>query len=140
MHEKLCSMCKEVKPRIAFYYMSDRKSHMSSRCKECQNKATNTWHSLHPEKTQRIVRRSKLKLTFDLTLEHFEDMLEAQCYCCAICGIDIDDSRQDFSVDHNHANGKVRGLLCGECNSGLGMFKDNQQSLQKAIDYLNNHN
>lgn len=45
-----------------------------------------------------------------------------------------------LSVDHIHESGKVRGLLCGNCNNGLGRFKDSIQSLENAINYLNLRN
>lgn len=56
-----------------------------------------------------------------------------QSNCCAICG---DGGR--LVVDHDHVTGHTRGMLCGKCNTGLGMFKDSQKHLQSAIDYLRN--
>ena len=53
--------------------------------------------------------------------------------CCEICG-----GIQRLSVDHSHTTGTVRGVLCHRCNVGLGMFKDNIESLRSAINYLEN--
>jgi len=58
-------------------------------------------------------------------------MEEAQRGCCKICGKD-----GYLYVDHCHAGGHVRGLLCPQCNSGLGMFKDSVENLSAAIRYL----
>lgn len=55
---------------------------------------------------------------------------------CAICYMPEELIRKGLVVDHNHENGQVRGLLCGACNTGLGFFKDNQDSLAQAILYL----
>ena len=51
---------------------------------------------------------------------------------CCICG-----EKQELVIDHDHRTGKVRGLLCGSCNKGLGFFKDNKKYLNSAIKYLN---
>lgn len=56
-----------------------------------------------------------------------------QTGCCAICG-----KGGKLSIDHNHANGEVRGLLCAACNSGLGQFTDSVVLLERAINYLKN--
>jgi len=58
-------------------------------------------------------------------------LLESQGHLCAICG-----SKERLCIDHDHETGFVRGALCNACNTGLGMFKDNQQSLMAAIGYL----
>lgn len=54
---------------------------------------------------------------------------------CDICGTEI--LEESMYVDHDHTDSVIRGVLCGTCNSGLGMFKDNVRSLATAIDYLN---
>ncbi len=57
----------------------------------------------------------------------------AQADRCAICGTRL---YGEFTVDHDHTTGRVRGLLCGRCNSGLGFFKDSTRRLMNAIRYL----
>ncbi len=76
--------------------------------------------------------------TYGLTQDDYDALLVAQDGRCAICG------RQDsgtvlhekLGVDHNHATGIARGLLCQPCNAGLGGFKDNPAFLAAAISYL----
>jgi hypothetical protein len=62
------------------------------------------------------------------------DMVKAQNGLCAICGAEPD----ELVVDHCHASGNVRGLLCHSCNLGLGKFFDNTSYLSNAINYLSN--
>ena len=66
----------------------------------------------------------------------YDRWLEAQNYECAICGTHTEDLPKALAVDHNHRTGNVRGLLCGSCNAGLGMFKDDPERLEEAIRYL----
>ena len=57
--------------------------------------------------------------------------------CCAICkGEEPSDFKGRLSIDHDHSSGKIRGLLCMKCNSGLGMFNDDEDILLNAIKYL----
>jgi len=63
-------------------------------------------------------------------------MLKSQNGNCAICGIDQPSNGRRLAVDHDHETGKVRALLCGNCNTGMGSFMDNPKLLQKAINYL----
>lgn len=57
-----------------------------------------------------------------------------------INGIHQEELSRRLFVDHNHETKKVRGLLCTNCNAGLGMFKDSIEKLELAIDYLNHYN
>ena len=70
---------------------------------------------------------------YKLTQQDYEDLLDRQEGLCKICTEPLDDSGV---VDHCHTTGKVRGLLCQQCNSGLGFFKDSILSLLRAIKYL----
>lgn len=90
----------------------------------------------HRERDKRIAnsRRHKLKNLYNLTTEQYEAMFEQQKGLCAICPLPL---KGKGNIDHCHETGKVRGLLCKECNQGLGYFKDNVGVLQKAINYLN---
>lgn len=79
------------------------------------------------------VRRSNLKQKYNLTEEEYNDLLEEQNGQCLICG---ETPEEPLAVDHDHATGVVRGLLCPQCNRGLGHFRDNIDYLQAAITYL----
>lgn len=100
---------------------------------------------LAPEEQRLQNRRSyKLMNKYGITVAQYDEMLDRQGGCCAICGSDDPkqkpngySSRYSFAVDHCHRTGAVRGLLCRNCNQGLGHFDDNRDSLQQAISYLN---
>ncbi len=77
---------------------------------------------------------SYLKSEYGITIKDYFSILNEQNECCAICGNRTDAKR--LAVDHCHKTGKVRGLLCSNCNLGLGCFKDDKNNLKKAIDYL----
>lgn len=77
---------------------------------------------------------------YGITRAEYEAMLEAQGGGCAICGAEMRDStRMRLCVDHCHDTGRVRGLLCGHCNRGLGSFSDSLEMLDKARAYLLAH-
>lgn len=82
-------------------------------------------------------RRSKIK-SYGLSPEQFEQMLAQQSGRCAICKTDKPTVKigGSFRIDHCHSTGKVRGLLCMKCNSGLGMFSDSPEVLIAAAEYL----
>lgn len=82
-------------------------------------------------------RDTLLRQQFGITLDDYNVMLEAQGGVCAICG-NIDPVRS-LAVDHCHETGKVRGLLCRDCNQGLGLYRDNITRLHKAAEYLRVH-
>lgn len=73
---------------------------------------------------------------YGITLNDYEKMLKIQNYCCAICTIHISELSSRLHVDHCHTTGKVRGLLCFNCNSGLGRFKDSKSNLLNAVTYI----
>lgn len=87
------------------------------------------------EKTKLNVQKHFLK-RFNLTIEDFNTMMIKQNNKCKICNIHRDQVTKNFNVDHCHKTGKVRGLLCLNCNTGLGQFKDNIELMIKAIQYL----
>lgn len=74
----------------------------------------------------------QLQLQYGITLEDFDRMMSDQRNSCAICH----ELLVKPCVDHDHETGVVRGLLCSNCNSGLGMFKDDIRLLAGAIVYL----
>jgi hypothetical protein len=77
-----------------------------------------------------------IKRKYGLEREDYERMMFAQGNRCAICGVQQDRLKRSLAVDHCHNTGKVRGLLCGNCNSGIGKLADNPAMLIKAAAYL----
>ncbi len=77
---------------------------------------------------------TKLMHRYGLTLERYRQLLESQGGLCALCK-----KRPAGDVDHCHATGKVRALLCRGCNVGLGLFGDDPDRLRAAIAYLEGH-
>jgi hypothetical protein len=87
------------------------------------------------------VHNCQLKRKFGITVEQFNEMLTAQNGVCAICGTAEIEQRtgRRLSVDHCHASGRIRALLCIRCNPGLGSFKDSPELLRAAADYIEAH-
>lgn len=86
----------------------------------------------------RVIKDRWLRRLYGINIATYDLMYENQRGCCAICGRHRSEFRRDLAVDHAHNDTKkVRGLLCGSCNSGVGKLQDNPEILQKAIDYLN---
>ncbi len=93
------------------------------------------WQAQNPEKLKGLqIKRFWPGSTWEEALEKYEQLHRRQKGACAIC-MEAKEVRQ-LSVDHSHKTGKVRGLLCGRCNRGLGMFEDNPDLLVIASDYL----
>lgn len=91
------------------------------------------------EQQRRAIYSARLKKKYGITMDEFDAMLEEQNGCCMICGRHHTTQENRFCVDHCHTTGKIRGLLCYPCNSGLGHFKDDIDMMFKAIAYLNEH-
>lgn len=123
---KLCSKCKQ-NPRVV-----GKGKTRGSYCKQCWSDRSNTWNKENRDRVRDRTLRSK----FGITLEQYNTMLTAQGGVCAICRT-LNKDRKNLAVDHDHRTGKVRSLLCGNCNRGLGNFQDCPAILQRAMDYLN---
>jgi hypothetical protein len=89
-----------------------------------------------PEK-RRIRQSSKYLRLYGITLYDAGCMLARQGGRCGICRTDAPGHR-GWHVDHDHATGKVRGILCTLCNIALGGFRDSTENLTNAIAYLKN--
>lgn len=121
--EVTCLKCGISKPTSEFYFKDVPKKRMSSRCKRCQ------------------INQQREK-SLGVTEDDYQRMLAAQDDSCAVCGLRIEEYRTkynrytQFSVDHNHSTGEVRGLLCHNCNRALGMLQDDPEILWRAVSYL----
>lgn len=86
-------------------------------------------------------RRWRLRNSYGISVEQFDRMFSVQGGRCAIClGAFTSDHNGKPRVDHCHASGRVRGLLCLNCNAGLGSFGDNVATLLRAAEYASLHN
>lgn len=94
---------------------------------------------INKAKHQRISHRAALKRHYNITLEDWDQMLIAQSGRCAICNEPMNPDLKEPVVDHDHQNGKIRGLLHNNCNAVLGLAKESTELLSSAIAYLHAH-
>lgn len=129
---KMCSVCKKSKKFRDFY--KDRRNNppFASTCKVCSKERSKRFYEEKPEYRQ-MIRNGGLKHRFGITQFDYFEMLKEQEGVCAICKLKYE---KHLHVDHDHETGEIRGLLCKQCNHGLGNFKDNPTYLKNAIEYL----
>lgn len=126
---KNCTFCGESRPLTDF---SRQGKYRRSRCKDCQMIENRSYReSVTPEQWERY-RAQKVEESYGLTRDQHIDLMLKQDNRCGICG----ELMLRNVVDHSHETGKVRGLLCHKCNTGLGKLGDNLDGLKKAIKYL----
>ena len=128
---KNCPGCKQTKKKNSFYPRKNRKSGLESRCKECYK----IYKIKYRANNKDIIRSQNKKRNPGWNIERYNLLVDQQNNRCAICKTDKP-GLSDWSCDHNHTTLQPRGLLCVQCNAGLGYFKDNPEYLQSAIDYL----
>jgi hypothetical protein len=132
-----CGDCGETKDEGLFSKASNRATGRQCRCKACNTIRVREWRrSMDPSRRSLMVKEGNLKKIYGLSLADYARMKEAQGGKCAICGSSDSRGRGDLHVDHCHATGSVRGLLCTSCNNGLGRFRDSPELLRAAIEYL----
>jgi hypothetical protein len=117
-----CYMCKSVKDETEFYKRPS--GTYGNLCKEC--------HKLYQRARARY-------LSHGMTREGYLILIEKQNNKCAICGKEGDLQKTSLVIDHNHETGKVRSLLCQSCNTAIGLFHDDIQTLNQAVVYLTEH-
>uniref|UniRef100_UPI00403FE523 endonuclease VII domain-containing protein n=1 Tax=Streptomyces sp. SS7 TaxID=3108485 RepID=UPI00403FE523 len=102
-------------------------------CPECSKKLRHSSDRVNPSKA---IYTAHIKRAYGITAREYEAMLERQGGRCAICAIPSESSKRRLAVDHCHRTGRVRGLLCGLCNTAIGKLKDDPVLLLKAVSYL----
>ncbi len=143
-----CQICKETKPLGDFYKHDGVVDGYGKRCKECSKKHVTAWRKKNPEKHRASAKRwsdknpelkkdVNLKVRIGLPIGTYATMLAAQNGLCAICRTSEPGGKNGrFHVDHCHETKEVRGLLCTNCNTGIGHMKHRVTFLQAAIEYL----
>jgi len=161
MAEKKCTKCGDVKPLEEFHRKQSRKDGRTSICKACQRDVTQAyyngltaeqrtarnagrkqWIANNPAKARAIYRRAKLHKKYGISVGQYDKLLVAQHGVCAICNrpetlkTAAGDAVCRLAVDHDHATGTVRGLLCNACNAALGFADDDPTRLRALAAYL----
>lgn len=144
---KWCAACKQNKPLSEFGKSSRTVHGYWTYCKACAYKHHSKWRkknltraAVHARQWRRNnpdrAKDHDLKRNMGLPLGTYATMLQAQNGCCAICGCDKPKGKGRFHVDHCHDTGKIRGLLCSNCNLAIGHFRHSLATLVSAINYL----
>lgn len=151
---KVCSKCKLPKEESEFYKHKGNVGGLAHSCKLCDNRRRTAAkiekrrilgvpsrrpmsYGVHGNKDSPDYGRSvQLKHCYGITISDYNQIFDNQKGCCAICEKHQSEFQHRLSVDHDHKTGKVRKLLCHNCNHGLGNFFDSTELLLKAIQYL----
>lgn len=144
-----CNRCNQLKDKSEFVNSKGKKSPLCIKCRKDKNEQAKRyyrkWTSTDDERRKRLKRgrrNAALRRKYGISLETFEEMFAVQKGKCGICEQTLLTSSQkgwggkrEACVDHNHADGKVRGLLCRGCNLALSMIED-KDFQTKSNQYL----
>lgn len=144
--EMVCSKCKLSKSTSKFSKNKANKTGLDSICLKCACQRAKRWQLKHRDKVLPKKRawyhanrereeNNRLKRLYGITVCDLANMVQRQRNRCAICNQELPVG-MDRHVDHDHSNGKVRGVLCKKCNHLLGDARDSIFILQRAINYL----
>jgi hypothetical protein len=138
-NRKQCKACNITKPLIEFPPSKASRTGYFSYCIECRKEMNRKQDAKRWSEKREILiaqrRRAHLRREFGITIEHFEELFQKQGGVCMICK--QNSQEKQLAVDHDHKTGKIRSLLCENCNRGLGMFSEDISRLKNAIEYLN---
>jgi len=112
----------KILKRSKDWYYKNREDHLKSRREKYKE---------NPEKHKAL----NLEIKYGISLDEYNQMLLKQNEVCAICNMNCKSGRS-LAVDHCHKTGKIRGLLCSNCNNGIGRFNDSIELLKESIKYL----
>lgn len=130
---KKCCDCLKEKSLGEFHRQSASKDGRQCRCIPCRAFTDAERRRKDPEKFKRQAANVKLRCCYGLEPEDFTQLRKNQGDRCAICQ---EKFLETPNVDHCHTTKKIRGLLCHNCNRGLGLFKDSSARLLAAMEYL----
>lgn len=142
---KKCNKCNETKEYSEFYKAKSNLDGYRGSCKQCCSNYNKEWQAKNPEKARAAWRTAEKKSRnlhrdrarrYGLTQEELTKLIDDANGVCTLCGRL---PNKYLVVDHCHASGEVRNILCEPCNQALGLFQDNVEFLKKAIKYLEKH-
>ena len=142
---KTCSKCKLNKNLNQFYVKVDGRMGRAAACIECTKKQTAEYKKKFPEAHRSRVRKYNYA-KHNITIEQWENMLNKQGGVCAACG-EQNSAERNLHIDHDHSCcegtyscGKcIRGLLCSQCNTALGLLGDDINKVMNLAAYLVSH-
>jgi len=141
---KKCPKCNRDLETSNFHKSSIRNDGLQLWCKECGLAHKKyAYHTTRKMPVRMLSRETQLR-KYGLSIKDYDELLYSQDGKCDICKRVPTKGGNQFVknflvIDHDHSNGKVRGLLCSECNLGISKFEENEQFLLNAIKYLNKH-
>lgn len=126
-----CWACQKTKPVEQFSKNKKGVDGYATLCLECKRIKGEKWRTGRP-----TYERERTLKKYGIDIATYEATLEIQGGCCRICKKRPEDDPQPFHVDHSHKTGRVRGILCHGCNTGIGLFKEDVAFLKEAIAYI----
>ena len=134
---KNCTKCNIPKSLSDFWKNKSSKDGYQSWCKSCHSIIVSSKLSgSEREKYLRMRRNGHLMNKYGITADDYDKLFIEQDSACAICFVKIDSSGKSLAVDHDHITGHIRGILCGDCNKALGLFRDSELIVKNAQQYL----
>lgn len=139
---RTCGKCRVEKEESQFYATGKKATALTRTCKECisaksksrpKNHRTRLWGLEYQRRNKERFSALRLMRLYGISVETRDRMEAIQGGVCAIC---LMKPQQKLCVDHDHATGKVRALLCQRCNAAIGILEDSALLVQAAADYL----
>ena len=147
---KQCTKCNQIKELDSFGIVKRSPNKRKSWCTICAGLASTKWQKNHKEQNN-ATRRTRLKANpekeqssrlvrrYGITLDQKKKMLDNQGYKCPLCQRHENVLARSLMVDHCHTTGKVRELLCFNCNSALGHLKEDIETAKRLVEYIIKH-
>ena len=161
---KVCNKCGELKPLTDFYAMKEMRDGHRNDCIECNKAAkrerhaanaeayrekTRKWQAENPERVKeyqreyrkrpevkRRARDAYYRKTYGKSADEVDEIVDLQRGRCLICKVELPARLGSRHLDHDHVTGEIRGVLCIDCNHGIGKLRDSPDLLLRAVVYL----
>lgn len=131
---KTCTGCGLEKPLTAYdnsaYIRKDGTRTPHAKCRECRAALVTAWRAKRPG----YIRDRQIQRTYGITAAQYDERQDDQHGLCGICLGNV-----PLQLDHDHSDGRLRGMLCGPCNRLLGHAADRADILRRAADYLDEY-